>query len=91
MTRLDQLRQRFSAGMAQGTISAEDWEEEFLPMIRNSERYQAIRDNPGDWRLMVFNGRWIELTGNPGNIDTNADIDVRTKEIDAIQQQKETL
>lgn len=44
MTRIEQLRQRFAAGMAQGTISAEDWEEEFLPMIANSERYVWLRD-----------------------------------------------
>ena len=38
MTRIDQLRKRFASGMAQGTISAEDWEEEFLPMIADAER-----------------------------------------------------
>lgn len=44
MTRIDQLRQRFAAGMAKGTISAEDWEEEFLPMLEDSPRLDWIAD-----------------------------------------------
>lgn len=45
MTRIDQLRKRFASGMAQGTISAEDWEEEVLPMMLNAERYVWLRDS----------------------------------------------
>ena len=47
MTRIDQLRQRFAAGMAEGKISHEDWEEEFLPMILDAERYRWLCDGNG--------------------------------------------
>lgn len=40
MTRIEQLRKRFAAGMAEGKISAEDWEEEFLPMIADAEKWR---------------------------------------------------
>lgn len=45
MTRIEQLRQRFVAGMAQGNISAEDWEEEFLPMLEDAARWRFLRNN----------------------------------------------
>lgn len=45
MTRIDQLRKRFASGMAQGTISAEDWEAEFLPMLEDAERYRWLRSS----------------------------------------------
>lgn len=50
MTRIDQLRKRFASGMAQGTISAEDWEEEVLPMMEDAARYRWLRDAGADER-----------------------------------------
>ena len=80
---IDKLRRNFATGMTSARISDDEWRDVFLPVIRDAERYRAIRDNLGDWRLMVWNGKWSEVTGNPDDIDVNADMDVRNAAIDA--------
>jgi hypothetical protein len=44
VSKIERLRKNFATGMAEGSISSEDWEHEFLPMIEDAERYAWLRD-----------------------------------------------
>lgn len=62
MTKIERLRKNFASGMSEARISDSDWEEEFLPMLEDAERYRWLRNMHE--RPIYPCPVWIEGQGN---------------------------
>ena len=50
MSKLAKLRKGFASGMSEARISDDQWNDEFLPMMIDAERYRWLRDDC-DWTI----------------------------------------
>lgn len=73
MTKIERLKLRFASGMSEGRISSDEWELEFLPMLADAARYQAMREGVMDTDGTL---RASFAAIDPTNAETREDFDL---------------
>jgi len=72
MTKIERLRKNFASGMSEARISDSDWEDEFLPMLEDAERFNYMKTQYSGIDFAYGESRdTVLLIGHPPSVFAN--------------------